>query len=72
MPVFTVRRRVDAYVDHVTLVKARTAKKAVELASEDEGSYVWQNDGVCSFDARLFIALDDDGMELEATEISDF
>jgi hypothetical protein len=72
MPIFTVRRRVDAYVDYVTQVRARTAKKAAELASEDEGAFEWQKDGVCSFDARLFIALDDDGMELEATEIRHF
>ena len=72
MPIFTVRRRVDAYVDYVTQVRARTAKKAAELASEDEGVFVWQKDGVSIFDASLFIALDDDGMELEATEIRHF
>lgn len=69
MPLFTVRRRVDAYVDYVAQVEAKSAHSAAELASEDEGTFEWQEDGTSEFDAHIFIALDGDGNELEDTEI---
>jgi len=69
MPLFIVRRRVDAYVCYVAEVRARTARKAAELASGDEGAYAWQEEATDEFDARLFITLDDEGSELEQTEI---
>ena len=72
MRVFTVRRRVDAYVDYVARVKANTAKRAAALAAADESAFDWQEEGPCEFDARLFITLDADGNEIEATEVSDF
>ena len=72
MRVFTVRRRVDAYVDYVARVRANTAKRAAKLAAEDEAAFEWQEDGTCEFDARLYITLDSDGNEIEATEVRDF
>ena len=72
MRVFTVRRRVDAYVDYVARVRANTPKRAAQLAAEDEAAFDWQKDGACEFDARLFITLDAEGNEIEATEVRDF
>ncbi len=72
MPAFSVRRRVDAYVNYVAEVEAETALEAAQLASDDEGAFAWQEDGTDEFDARLFITLDDDGYELEETEVRDF
>ena len=70
MPLFIVRRRVDAYVSYVAEVRARNARNAAELASEDEAAYAWQEEATDEFDARLFITLDEEGFELEATEVS--
>ena len=70
MPVFIVRRRVDAYVSYVAEVRARSPRNAAELASEDEAAYAWQEEATDEFDARVFIALDEQGFELEATEVS--
>jgi hypothetical protein len=72
MPLYTVRRRVDAYVCYVASIRARTARKAAEFASQDESAYSWQEEGTDEFDARLFITLDDEGHELEETEVGDF
>lgn len=72
MPLFTVRRRVDAYVNYVAQIEADSAADAAEMASDDEAAFTWEEDGTDEFDARLFIALDDDGAELEDTEVRDF
>lgn len=71
MPVFKVRRRVDAYVDYVADVEADTPRAAAELASDDEGQISWAEEGPCEFDTRLFIALDRDGFEIAESEIRD-
>ena len=70
MPIFQVRKRIDAYADYVADVRARTAKQAARLADENEELYDWEPAGTCEFDARIFITLDADGFEIEDTEIT--
>lgn len=72
MPKFQVLRRVDAYVDYVAEVEARDEKEAAAKAREDETIFTWTQCGVAQFDARLFVALDEDGNELGGTEHGDF
>ena len=72
MPTFTVLRRVDAFVDYTAAVEADTPEEAAELAHEDESSYQWQEAGPVEFDDRLFVTLDKDGEEIEATQVGDF
>lgn len=71
MPLFNVRRRVDAYVNCIAAVEAECAADAAEIASDNEDAFTWEEDGIDEFDARLFIALDEDGSELENTEVRD-
>jgi hypothetical protein len=72
MPKFIVLRRVDAYVDYLAAVTAKTAAEAAELAEDDEGRYTWREVGTQQFDARLFVTLDKDGREIEATQVGDY
>lgn len=72
MPLFIVRRRIDAYVDYVASVRAPSAKQAAERAAEEEETLKWESEGATEFDARLFITLDDEGTELEQTEVRYF
>jgi exonuclease VII large subunit len=72
MPKFQVLRRVDAYVDYVAEVEADNPTEAAELASDDESAYEWQSQGEVEFDARLFVALDKDGREIDGTQQGDF
>jgi hypothetical protein len=69
MPSFTVRRRVDAYVDYFTQIRASGPKQAAELAARDEGALDWTCEGSCEFDAKVFVALDANGFEVEDSEI---
>jgi hypothetical protein len=68
---FEVLCRVDAYADYLALVEARDAEEAAELASEDLGSLKWESQGVVEFDARYYVTLDQDGLEIEGTEVGD-
>jgi hypothetical protein len=72
MPKFTVLRRVDAYVDYVTEVEANTPQDAVETARESDGQFAWEEIGTQQFDARGFVALDEDGDEIDSTARGDF
>jgi hypothetical protein len=72
MPVFIVRRRVDAFVDYVTNIEAATPDDAVWQARELESELSWKMEGPCEFDARQFLALDDDGTEIDGTQLGDF
>ena len=72
MPLFQVRRRVDAYVDYVANVRAATPQDAASIACDDEGRFRWEEEGPCEFDARLFITLDENGDEIEDTQCGDF
>jgi len=71
MPKFSVRRRVDAYVDYVARVEANTPAEAAELANDDEAAFEWECEGPCEFDARLFITLDAEGYEIDGTQVGD-
>lgn len=68
MRTYTVRRRVDAYVNYVAEVPAGDPLEAVEIAQEHEDELDWVEDGVSEFDDRLYIALDANGFEIERTE----
>jgi hypothetical protein len=72
MPKFRVLRRVDAFVDYVAEVEAETAAEAADSASDDEGAYEWEETGTHQFDARLFVTLDENNNEIEATQRGDF
>ena len=72
MPIFQVRRRVDAFVDYVTDVEAATPYEAAEIASENESDFKWQEEGPCEFDDRRFVVLDAGGQEIDGTQVGDF
>lgn len=72
MPVFTVLRRVDAWVTHTAKVRADDAEEAAQLAEQEEERYRWRKDDVLTFDAREFVTLDTEGEEIEATRTGDF
>ncbi len=72
MPKFTVRRRVDAYVDYRTEVEADDPKEAAELARENASNYSWEEEGPVEFDARGYVTLDARGEEIEGTQCGYF
>jgi hypothetical protein len=69
---FEVLCRIDAYADYVAEVEAASAEEAAELASWGHGSYRWESSGTQECDARLYVTLDANGSEIEATEVRDF
>jgi hypothetical protein len=71
MPVFTVRRRVDAYVDYTAEVEADSAEAAAERAKDEEDNFAWKCEGECEFDDRLFITLDAEGAEIDGSQVGD-
>lgn len=72
MPTFQVLRRVDAYVDYVAEIDATSADEAAAWAADDETVFEWKQVSVAQFDARLFVALDKNGDEIDATLRGDF
>lgn len=72
MPMFEVKCRVDAYVDYIAKVEAASAAEAVAIASDDPDSLTWEDGDTQEFDARLYIALDPNGDEIEDTEVRHF
>ena len=72
MPVFVVRCRTDAFIDYVAEVEAHTPEQAAKLANDGHSTYQWQRDGEAEFDARLYVALDADGNEIDSTQRGDF
>ena len=71
MPIFTVLCRIDAYADYVAEVDADDAAQAAELARESHGDYKWKYDQTAEFDDRLYVTLNDDGDEIEGTQVGD-
>jgi hypothetical protein len=63
---------VDAYVDYRTVVFADDACEAAYLARENADDYKWEEDGAIEFDARGYVALDDDGDEIEKSRCGYF
>lgn len=72
MPVFTVLRRVDAWVISKAEVEAKDAEEAAWLAEQDEGRYTWSEEDVLAYDAREFVTLNASGEEIEQTRTGDF
>lgn len=72
MPTYRVMRRVDAFADAVALVEADDPKSAVRLAAKQEDKLSWGLEEIAYFDARTFVALDDDGGEIPGSEYGDF
>ena len=66
---FTVLCRRDAYSDYVAEVEAETAEDAAILAKEDHNAYRWEATGVAEFDDAVYFTLDEDGAEIETTEV---
>lgn len=72
MPLYRVRRTVDAYVHYVASVRARSPRHAAVLAHDDEGKYEWIEEACDQFDGRAFVTLTDDDGEIESSRIGDF
>jgi hypothetical protein len=72
MPLFTVLCRVDAYVDYKTVVLADDAEEASWLAQENASEYEWEEHGAVEFDARGYVTLNVDGVEIDETRRGDF
>ena len=72
MPVFKVRRQVDAWVTSVAEVMADDAEQAAEVARDSEGDLNWEEEGPVEFDARQFVTLDGEGFEIDGTQVGDF
>jgi hypothetical protein len=71
MPKYTVRRLVDAYVVYEAEVEAPDAEHASIYAREDETEYEWEECCTNEFDARNFVTLNEDGGEIEETQVGD-
>jgi len=72
MPKFKVLCRVDAFVHYEAEVEAKNAAAAARLANNGNVSHDWTRVGETEFDARLYVALDADGVEIDSTECGDF
>ncbi|MDQ2860762.1 MAG: DUF1778 domain-containing protein [Pseudomonadota bacterium] len=64
--------RIDAFADYVAEVEADDAEEAVELARDNHADYTWAHSFTQEFDARLYVALDANGNEIEPTQVGDF
>lgn len=71
MPTYTVRCRIDAYVDYLAEVEADSPEEAAELANDDYAGYDWRPDGQQEFDACLYLTLDAAGDEIAAIQVGD-
>ena len=72
MPTFTVRCRVDAYVDYRATAEAETPEEAAQLADDHPERYKWTAEGPVEFDARGYVTLDADGDEIDGTQVGYF
>jgi hypothetical protein len=71
MPTFAVLCRIDAYADYVAEVEADDAEEAADLARDNHSDYRWEHDQTLEFDDRYYVALDDDGEQIESTRTGD-
>jgi hypothetical protein len=71
MPRFDVLCRIDAYADYVAVVEAESPEEAAEQARYNHDDYEWQHNQTQEFDARVYVTLDAEGNEIEATEVRD-
>jgi hypothetical protein len=72
MPTFIVLCRIDAYADYEAEVEADDAEEAAQLAEDNHDAYKWEKAGVVEFDDRLYVTLDENGDEIDATRCGDF
>lgn len=72
LPRFKVLCRLDAYADYLAEVEAESPKEAAELAQDRHEDYIWENQQTAEFDARFYVTLDENEMEIESTHIGDF
>ena len=72
MPKFKVLCRVDAFVDYTAQIEAETPEEAARLAEDGLDEYEWTREGETEFDARVYVALDAEEREIEATQCGDF
>jgi exonuclease VII large subunit len=72
MPVFNVLCRIDAYADYVAEVEADNPTDAAELAMDNHADYKWEYEQTAEFDDRLYVTLDDKGVEIDETQCGDF
>ena len=72
MPKFDVLCRIDAFADYVAEVEADDAEEAAQLAQDNHSDYAWAPHQTAEFDDRLYVTLDAEGNELEATQVGDF
>ena len=68
---FEVLCRIDAFADYVAEVEADDPEEAAWLASENHSDYRWEHSFTQEFDARAYVTLDENGREIEATEINE-
>jgi hypothetical protein len=69
---FEVLCRIDAFADYAAEVEAADADEAVAMARGNHEDYKWEHRFTQEFDARLYVALDEAGNEIEETELGDF
>jgi hypothetical protein len=72
MPTYTILRRVDAFVNYEVVLEAASAEEASKLARQQDETLDWQEISTTTFDARLFVTLDENGQEIEETQQGDF
>jgi hypothetical protein len=72
MPTYTILRRVDAFVNYEAVLEADCAGEASKLARQQDDALDWQEISTTTFDARLFVTLDENGRESEDTQQGDF
>ncbi len=72
MPTYQVLCRIDAFADYVADVEADTSEEAAELAQDNHSDYTWEHVQTAEFDARLYVTLDREGNEIDATQVGDF
>ena len=68
---FQVLCRIDAYADYVAVVEADSPEDAARLAADEPEAYRWEYHQTAEFDARMYVALDANGDEIDGTEIND-
>lgn len=72
MPVFKVRKRVDAFVNYVALVDADDAQDAANTAYDGFVDLEWKEEDVDEFDDCGVVTLDPDDNEMPETRRGDF
>ena len=70
-PRFSVLCRIDAYADYVAVVEANSPEDAARLAADEPEAYRWEFQQTAEFAARMYVTLDDNGNEIDGTEVDD-